>query len=75
MITSKPDLILMMTRTGDHAADNSQLLAHPAVSQTPAAQNNAILRMDGAYLLGFGPRTAGAVRDLAKALYGDRVSN
>ena len=75
VITSKPDLILMMTRTGDHAADNSQLLAHPAVSQTPAAQNNAILRMDGAYLLGFGPRTAGAVRDLAKALYGDRVSN
>ena len=75
VITSKPDLILMMTRTGDHAADNSQLLAHPAVSQTPAAQNNAILRMDGAYLLGFGPRTAGAVRDLAKALYGDRVSH
>ena len=75
VITSKPDLILMMTRTGDHAADNSQLLAHPAVSQTPAAQNNAILRMDGAYLLGFGPRTAGAVRDLARALYGDRVSN
>ena len=75
VITAKPDLILMMDRTGDHAADNAQLLAHPAVSQTPAAINEAIVRMDGSYLLGFGPRTAGAVRDLAKALYGDRVSN
>ena len=27
--------------------------------------------MDGAYLLGFGPRTADAVHDLAVALYGD----
>lgn len=75
VITARPDLILMMDRTGDHAADNALLFAHPAVSQTPAAANNAIIRMDGAYLLGFGPRTAGAVRDLAKALYGDRVSN
>lgn len=74
VITAKPDLILMMNRTGDHAADNGRLLAHPAVSQTPAARNEAILRMDGAYLLGFGPRTASAVRDLAKSLYGERVS-
>ena len=29
--------------------------------------------MDGAYLLGFGPRTAGAVRELAAALYGDQI--
>ena len=28
--------------------------------------------MDGAYLLGFGPRTADAIRDLAAALYGDQ---
>jgi iron complex transport system substrate-binding protein len=49
--------------------------AHLALSQTPAVQNDAILRMDGAYLLGFGPRTASAARDLARALYGDRVVN
>ena len=30
--------------------------------------------MDGAYLLGFGPRTADAVRELAVALYGDQIS-
>jgi iron complex transport system substrate-binding protein len=31
--------------------------------------------MDGAYLLGFGPRTADAVHDLAVALYDDDVSD
>ncbi|MFH1795068.1 MAG: ABC transporter substrate-binding protein [Pseudomonadota bacterium] len=75
IITAKPDLILMMDRGGGHAAANADMKAHPALSQTPAVQNDAILRMDGAYLLGFGPRTASAARDLARALYGDRVVN
>lgn len=75
IISAKPDLILMMDRGGDHSAANADMKAHPALSQTPAVQADAIVRMDGAYLLGFGPRTAAAVRDLAKALYGDRVVN
>jgi iron complex transport system substrate-binding protein len=75
IISAKPDLILMMDRGGDHSAANTDMKAHPALSQTPAVQADAIVRMDGAYLLGFGPRTASAVRDLAKALYGDRVVN
>lgn len=75
IITAKPDLILMMDRGGGHAAANADMKAHPALSQTPAVQNDAILRMDGTYLLGFGPRTASAARDLARALYGDRVVN
>lgn len=40
---------------------------------TPAAQSGAVLRMDGMYLLGFGPRTGNAVRDLAAGLYGGRT--
>jgi iron complex transport system substrate-binding protein len=75
IITARPDVILMMERQGNHAAANADLKVHPALSQTPAVQNDAIVRMDGAYLLGFGPRTASAARDLAKALYGDRVVN
>jgi iron complex transport system substrate-binding protein len=31
--------------------------------------------MDGAYLLGFGPRTAEAIHDLAKSLYGDELAD
>lgn len=75
IITAKPDLILMMDRGGDHSAANADMKAHPALSQTPAVQADAIVRMDGAYLLGFGPRTASAARDLARALYGDQVVN
>lgn len=75
VILAQPELILMMDRGGDHASSNAEMLAHPALSQTPAATTEAILRMDGAYLLGFGPRTASAARDLARALYGDGVVN
>lgn len=34
-----------------------------------AAANKALVVLDGAYMIGFGPRTADAIRDLAKALY------
>ena len=70
IIEAKPDAILMMDRGGDHAMSDDELLKQPALSLTPAAAKKAILRMDGLYLLGFGPRTAGAVRDLNVALYG-----
>ncbi len=64
-----PDVILMMDRTGDHGSDNAELFAMPAIATTPAAQTQSVVRMNGLYLLGFGPRTADAVHDLAAALY------
>lgn len=71
IITAAPDVILMMDRGGgDHSAVDGQLLAHPAIGATPAGQAGQIIRMDGAYLLGFGPRTASAARDLTERLYG-----
>lgn len=71
VIEAAPDAILMMIRGGDHAADDAELLAMPAVSVTPAARTGTVIRMDGLYLLGFGPRTADAASDLASALYGE----
>ena len=68
-----PDVILMMTRGGSHGVDNDALFEMPAIRLTPAAQARAIVRMDGLLLLGFGPRTAEAVRDLNSALYGDEA--
>lgn len=65
-----PDAIVMMDRGGDHSATDADLLAHPAIALTPAGQNKAIYRLDGAYLLGFGPRTAAAANELADLLYG-----
>lgn len=65
-----PDLILMMARSGDHAPAEADLLTHPAIATTPAAATGALVRMDGLYQLGFGPRTAQAAADLAAMLYG-----
>lgn len=66
-----PDVILMMDRGGDHGADNSELLSMPAIVTTPAAETESVVRMNGLYLLGFGPRTADAVLELSAALYGE----
>ena len=72
-ILARPDVILMMDRGGDHGMAEADLFAHPAIAPTPAGQAKRLIRMDGAYLLGFGPRTAGAIRELATALYGDQI--
>lgn len=73
IIEAAPDVILAMDRGGDHETQADQILSHPAIAATPAAANRQVVRMDGAFLLGFGPRTAEAARELASALYGDAV--
>ena len=70
IIEAKPDVILIMERGGNHDAGVQEIIAHPALGLTPAAQNKAIIRMDGLHMLGFGPRTASAVRELTKSVYG-----
>ncbi|MFW5641894.1 MAG: heme/hemin ABC transporter substrate-binding protein, partial [Roseicyclus sp.] len=67
VLQADPDVILMMDRSGDHAADNSQIVAHPALGRTRAAETGAILRQPGLLLLGFGPRTPEAVEALSDA--------
>lgn len=69
VLTAAPEVILMMDREGDLAIGNDDVLAHPALSQTPAARSGAIVRMDGLLLLGFGPRTPQAAADLHALLY------
>ncbi|WBU60987.1 heme/hemin ABC transporter substrate-binding protein [Paracoccus albus] len=69
-----PDVILMMNRgetTSDHDAPDDQLFAMPAISTTPAAKTKSVIRMDGLYLLGFGPRTGRAALELHNAIYED----
>ena len=65
-----PDVVLMMDRTGEHDATASDLFALPSLATTPAARNGALVKMDGPKILGFGPRTGEAVRELNAALYG-----
>ena len=61
-----PDIILMLDRGGPSSGDP---LALPALAATPAGQAGAVIRMDASYLLGFGPRTPDALRDLAGRFY------
>jgi iron complex transport system substrate-binding protein len=74
VLTARPDIILMMSRGGpaDPSA-NVDPFANPAIAATPAGEAKALVRMDGQYLLGFGPRTSSAIHDLAVSLYGDRI--
>ncbi|WP_411035647.1 hemin ABC transporter substrate-binding protein [Shinella sp. BYT-45] len=69
IINAKPDVVMVMTRPGAGSTDE-EILAHPAISVTPAGAKKAVLRMNSLHLLGFGPRTASAIRDLNKELYG-----
>lgn len=63
IIAASPDIIVTMNRHGSEPA--SQILSLPGIELTPAGRNRAVIAMDGLYLLGFGPRTADAVRELA----------
>ncbi|MGQ4274243.1 heme/hemin ABC transporter substrate-binding protein [Terrihabitans sp. B22-R8] len=65
----QPELVLMAS----HAAPTggAAVLAQPALAETPAGRNGALVIMDGLYLLGFGPRTPAAARELAGKLYPD----
>ncbi|MDR7032808.1 hemin ABC transporter substrate-binding protein [Mesorhizobium sp. BE184] len=74
IVTAAPDVILMMRRGGPETSE-AEVLGNPAIAQTPAGKAKAVIRMDGSYLLGFGPRTASAIHDLALALYGGQVAN
>lgn len=69
IITAAPDVVLMMRHSSAHNAGPDELFAMPAFSETPAAKQKSLIRMDGLYLLGFGPRTPNAARDLMAELY------
>ena len=59
-----------LLKRGAHSLSDAELLAMPALVTTPAAEAGAVVRMNGLYLLGFGPRTADAALELAQSLYG-----
>lgn len=73
IVTANPDVILVMASGGPQTTSDADLLANNAIAATPAGRSKTIVRMGGQYMLGFGPRTAKAVHDLAKAIYGTEV--
>jgi iron complex transport system substrate-binding protein len=73
ILAARPDVILTMQRPQEILTADD-VFARPMFSLTPAAQAKRFVSMEGHYLLGFGPRTARAARDLAHALYPDAPS-
>ncbi|WP_158818623.1 hemin ABC transporter substrate-binding protein [Methylocapsa sp. S129] len=70
VIAAAPDAILKMTN-GNLVGAADEMFALPSFAATPAATKKTLIGMDGLYLLGFGPRTPDAARDLMTALYPD----
>jgi iron complex transport system substrate-binding protein len=66
---ARPDVVLTMQRGGPGTVTADSLFALPAFAASPAAASHAFISMEGLYLLGFGPRSARAARDLATSLY------
>lgn len=77
VITAAPDFIIMMkprnAAASDHSAQDDEMKAHAALSQTPAIKNGNIIRVDGSKMLGFGPRTGEAALELARLFYGNAL--
>ena len=74
IVSARPDVILTM-KGGGPPISEEELFANPAVASTPAGTNRKMISMWGGYLLGFGPRTAEAIHDLAVSLYGNKVTD
>lgn len=65
---AEPDALLVMSG-GGQVLPADMLFGLPAFKGTPAARDKRLVTLPGSYLLGFGPRTPQAVRDLALALH------
>ncbi|WP_181707247.1 heme/hemin ABC transporter substrate-binding protein [Chthonobacter rhizosphaerae] len=73
VLAAAPDVVLVMERPGARISAD-EVFGLPAFQGTPAAADRALVSLDALYLLGFGPRTPAAARDLAAALYPGAVA-
>lgn len=68
-VSAAPEVILVTRSTLEALGGHEALLSRPEIAGTPAGTNSWVVVMDALLLLGFGPRTPQAVRDLAKDLH------
>lgn len=71
LINARPQAILAMN-IGRHSLKPDDIWKLPHMKVTPAGKAKKLIMMDPAYVLGFGPRTAHAMLDLARLLYPER---
>ena len=71
IIAAEPEIVVVLQRTFALYGDKEKLFALPELATTPAAKQGRLSIFDGLYLIGFGPRTVSAVRDLAAEFHPD----
>ena len=74
IIATEPEIVVVLQRTFALYGDKEQLFSLPELATTPAAKQGRLSVFDGLYLIGFGPRTVGAIRDLAAEFHRDLFS-
>jgi iron complex transport system substrate-binding protein len=67
-LLAAPDVLLLTEGGLESLGGREGLLSQPGVSMTPAAQQGRIVTMEDLYLLGFGPRTGEAARELSERI-------
>ncbi|QAY95681.1 hemin ABC transporter substrate-binding protein [Methylovirgula ligni] len=67
IVAAQPDVVVMMANGKPPAP--GEIFSLPAFKTTPAAAHGRLVALDGLYLLGFGPRTPQAAKDLFAAFY------
>lgn len=68
LVTSRPDILLVMTKGLESVGGMSGLLSLPGVAQTPAGKFKRVIDVDDSLLLSFGPRTPALVDALSRAM-------
>jgi iron complex transport system substrate-binding protein len=64
-----PEVVVIASHAVEPNGGLETIAALPVFAQTPAAKAGRIIAMDSLYILGFGPRTPQAARDLAAVLH------
>ncbi len=75
MVALAPDFIVISERGVNMAGGLAKLVEHPAFRLTPAVRHDRVIVMDGMAMLGFGPRTVTAARELRNALLQDTAKD
>lgn len=70
-LSAAPEVLLVTRSTLEALGGREALLARPEIAGTPAGETGRLVVMDALLLLGFGPRTPQAVRELAAELQPD----
>jgi iron complex transport system substrate-binding protein len=69
IIAAAPDVVLVTELTLEKLGGIDGLLQRPDIAQTPAGKAKRVVAIESLLLLGFGPRTPQAIRELATALH------